>query len=609
MSARRAGLALLGLLASGAAWAGEAVLRAQTLELRDGVATGAGGVEVTLDDQRATGARFRYDLESGLLTVDDGTWTRPEGQLSFSRAEIDLGAGQGVVLEGSYRGQDGRLQVQGDALSWLGEGELSGEGVRVSTCACAPAPWAVEAREVHVRLDEEVRFTGGWISICDRRVLPVPAGSIPLAERRSGLLLPLVGYGEDGLRLGLPVYLTLGPAADWTLTPELRTARGPRLLSELRYALPQGQGGSLGAAGGWDLLQDAPRGALSWQHRQATGRARIGADALVWSDPDYGADLGDSFLARRAPWTEALLHAGYGPLRVLSDTFQGDEALGQHPVGAALAWGGGLGPLAARGGAGWDAFADGEGALQSDPAASRARVEGQLSGGRELGAVRVEGALAGRGASWLDGAPWGQGQAALGLAVPMWAPSGAGYLLLDAGLAADGALTWGEPDLRRPDEALWSAWRLGPTLSLRRVTVAGVPISGRVQLPWGEDGLDPQGELRLQAGPWAARAQADRALQEGSAGWDDGQLRVMVGAARDEALAVARGELAWTLPGKLASLRPSWRGLVDLEEGGLQSQTLALRWRPLCDCVELELSGATSEDRALPDLGARLEIW
>lgn len=613
MTGRR-GLALLAsllaaLLLARDAVAGDALLQADRLELKDGVATGEGAVRVTLDDQSATGARFRYELATGLLTIEGGTWVRPEGALSFERAEIDLGDGQGVVFAGRYEGQDGRLVLEGQSLRWGGEGLLEGAQVRFTTCTCARPPWAVEAREVRVRLDDVASFTGGWIAICDLKVIPVPAGRFPLAERRSGLLMPQLGYGEDGLLLGQPVYLTLGPAADWTLTPELRSARSLRLLSELRYALPEAQGGELALAAGWDTQTERARGAMRLDHSSARGPLRAGADVVVWSDVAYGEDYGDSFLARQAPWTEALLHAGLGPLRLETDSFQGEDALGQRPLGVVLAAARPLGPVSTRVEARLDHFSDGEDPRQLDGGVARARAAARVSAGREIGVLRLQAELDGRASAWLDGAPWGQGRGGLGLTLPMWAPSGAGTLLLDAGVAASGALTLGEPDLRRPDDLLWSPFGLGPSLSVRRISASGVPISGALHLPWTDEGLAPEGELRLGVGSWQARAQADLQLQEGALAWDDGRLRVGVGLAHQEEVAQGRGELAWTLPGRLSALRPSWRGLVDLQSGAPLNQTLGLRYRPACDCVELDLSGALSEDRVLPELGLKLTLW
>lgn len=607
---RGRGLALVaGLLMVRSAAAGTATLRADRLEVLDGVASGEGNVRFELDDQRATGQRFSYDLSSGRLVVYSGSWTRPEGTLSFSRAEIDVGQGQGIVLDGEYHGQDGRLVVRGDQLAWEGEGQLSGERVYFTTCACDRPPWAVESREVRVTLDDTARFQGGWIALCDHRIVPVPRGSFPLVDRRSGLLLPRLGYGDDGLVLGLPVYLTLGPAADLTATPELRSARSVRALGELRYALPGKQGGQIVGAGGWDLQTASPRGALGWDHAQAGRRAVLASDVLLWSDPDYGSDYGDGFLARHAPWTESRLLGGLGPLWITSDLFQNDEMLGQRPLGVALSGTRPLGPLALRLGAGVDAFAEGSGPLALEQAQARATAAARLSGGHDWSILRLEGQIEARATDWLDGEPWGQGRGVLRAVVPMWARSGSGYLLLDPGLEADGAWTVGALDQREPDDATDPPWQLGPSLAFKRISSAGVPISGALALPWTPDGPRPEGWLRLAAGDWSARGGADLDLQEGDLSWDDGKAKISLGAARSAALLEAVGGAELQLPGRLSAWRPSWSGLVDIRDGELLSQRAALRYKPACDCLDATLSAALSQDRVLPELGLTLSVW
>ena len=77
--ASRAPLVLAALLMSGAAAADPALLEAGTLTLKDGVASGEGGVRVTFQDQIAIGQRFTYQLDAGLLVIEEGAWTRPEG--------------------------------------------------------------------------------------------------------------------------------------------------------------------------------------------------------------------------------------------------------------------------------------------------------------------------------------------------------------------------------------------------------------------------------------------------------------------------------------------------------------------------------------------------
>ena len=225
--------------------------------------------------------------------------------LTFARAEIQLGEDlSGVLLQARYTGE--RFIAEGDELVILDADTLQGGDLTVTVCRCEVPTWDVTARAVTVELDEVARFTGGWIRVCEQRVLPVPAGIVPLAERRSGLLPPRIGYGQDGVIAAQPVFLTLGESADLTAEPEWRQARGLRGRGTLRYALaPGGEGGQLDGALGYDQSQSRWRGAASVQHGWGPGPVWSAVDARYQSDPDYLADYGEDFLSRAAPWMES----------------------------------------------------------------------------------------------------------------------------------------------------------------------------------------------------------------------------------------------------------------------------------------------------------------
>ena len=600
---------LAALLAGGVARAGEALIEADTLSVQAGIASGEGGVRVTIQDQIATGQSFTYDLERGLLIVRDGAWSRPEGTVSFSRAEIQVADGAGIALEGRYLGRDGRLSVSGDRLVWVDEGVIEGERVRLTTCACARPTWSVSAAEVRVTLDEVATFRGAWISLCEQPLVPVPAGRLALSDRQSGLLAPDLGLGEDGLRVAVPVYLTLGPHADLTLSPELRTARSARLLSEVRYALPGRDGGTARAAAGWDWKSAAARGALDVDHASAWGRARAGVDALWWSDPDYGEDYGDSWFSRRAPWTEARALGAWGPLAVETDSFQAEEAMDQRPVSAVLRGVGALGSVSGRAEARLDGLSEGARLAALDGLSPRALGRASAAWGADLGVIEALARGQVGAVARADEAPWAQGSAGLDLTLPLWWSGRRALWLLDVGGAGLISHTLGDAQPVLADEALAPAWSAGPTLRATALSRAGVPLSATLRLPWTPEGLAPQAELRLRHGPWSATGSGDRALQELTLGRDDGSLALGLGAARATDLLQARVSAAVPLPGPLSAWRPSASALLDLEAPALLSTSLGLRFRPACDCVEAELSGALSEDRAWPDLSFRLQIW
>ena len=96
--------------------ASAAVISADLISAEDGVARGTGSVRIALGTQVAEGARFELDLEAGQLILEDGVWHRPEGDLQFQHATIDLGDASCF-----HRGVDDRCRCDGVGL-WLSGG-------------------------------------------------------------------------------------------------------------------------------------------------------------------------------------------------------------------------------------------------------------------------------------------------------------------------------------------------------------------------------------------------------------------------------------------------------------------------------------------------------
>jgi len=588
------------------------VLTADEIELVDGVVQGRGGVVVSLGEERLWCASFRYDPDSGVLSVHEGRWERASGTAWFDDARIDVEGRSGDVQGTRLVAGDGDLFVQGRALSWQADGRLVGEDLRVTTCGCAHPLWEVSARHVVVIPEESLRFRGGLVRVLGVPLVPLPGGRLPLAERQSGLLPPRLGAGEDGVVVALPAYLTLGDGADLSLEPELRSERGARLLTEARWAQPAG-GGRLRAAGGYDWLEAQGRGAIDLTEGLASGPWRLGVDAALESDRSYLSDYGGAFLSRSMPWDETLAVAAWGPLRLEHDGFQAlgaDSLHGQRPLGLVAALPGRrVGPAAVDLGTRVDLFAEGTDPWRLDDAPV-ARSETTLSAvtGHELGLVRVEGQAAGTLIGWSDGPTWGTAGAELAGWLPAWSEVGGGRLVGEWGVVGGLGQTLGTVEARVRSDAPPAAWSIGPAVTGRLLTRGGVPVSGAAALAWTDAGWRPAGWLRADQGAWSIRASADLDLQELALGFDDGRLSLTTAGVRAAEVLQQRLAGAWTLPGGLSAWRPGYQALLDLDAGTALSHGPRLSFSSRCDCLSLAASLTWAVDRDTPDLGLSLQL-
>jgi hypothetical protein len=96
-------------------------------------------------------------------------------------------------------------------------------------------------RLISLDQEEETGYAeGAVLSFKGVPILPVPAMSFPLGDKRkSGLLPPTIGLdNKNGLELTLPYYWNIAPNRDATLYPTLMTKRGIDLGGEFRYLEP-----------------------------------------------------------------------------------------------------------------------------------------------------------------------------------------------------------------------------------------------------------------------------------------------------------------------------------------------------------------------------------
>jgi LPS-assembly protein len=200
-----------------------------------------------------------------------------------------------------------------------------------TTCRRLPGPnwmpdWVLRAASISLDNDEEVGVAeGAYLSFKGLPILPVPAISFPLTEKRKSGLLPLT-TGIDslsGTTLALPYYWNIAPNRDATITPTLMTARGLDLGVTYRYLEPNYSGKVFVDVTPGDKLRDADRWGLALTHeaRIPTGLTELEPVALSLnfnrvSDDNYWRDFSnaDTILAQRLLPGNMLARWASGPV-------------------------------------------------------------------------------------------------------------------------------------------------------------------------------------------------------------------------------------------------------------------------------------------------------
>ncbi len=239
-----------------------------------------GSVRIALGERSLFADEVAVDLDDQEL-VATGNVILMEGlnRLEGDHIEYNYRTNLGVITNArallapgiSFSGVE--IRREGERTYWVKEGYFT-------TCrACQPEPatldWELRAKEATVYQDEFVvsRDSSFWV-----RGIPVlysPIAAIPIGPRRTGFLIPRIGYGNaDGFVLKLPFFWAISRSQDVTLTPIYRTKRGFDLPAEYRYILSEDSRGVLTARYVYDTTPDAPqvnRGKVKWLHDQVLG--------------------------------------------------------------------------------------------------------------------------------------------------------------------------------------------------------------------------------------------------------------------------------------------------------------------------------------------------
>jgi LPS-assembly protein len=344
---------------------GGVLLRADELTYNEGArkATARGNVMFVSGTMAAVADEVFVDLETNEANVKGGLFMQKRG--ISAQALLDAKTPQELRALGETP-----MLISGTRIKRVGPNAFVVDDLAFTPCECGPGEpsWRVEANEASVVMGESATLSWPVVYVHSVPVFALPWVYLPLAERRSGLLVPRPTLsGLSGFGIEQPVFLTLGRSYDMTFTPgwysgggeELHTLtynpttgepditrmeprlggiKGPRLLTEFRYVPSESTSGraTLGliydlnpireplygvffregnvAAGNYVDEPRGLRGEASWQHVQNLGGGfydRI--DASFLSDGFYTRDLTADILARETGYlrsTATLYHRG-----------------------------------------------------------------------------------------------------------------------------------------------------------------------------------------------------------------------------------------------------------------------------------------------------------
>ena len=202
-----------------------------------------GQAELRQPGRVARADKLVYDQTTDIATVTGDVRMNAEGdRYTATSGQIQIDAMAGFLLQPTYRFLASGAHGTAERLDLLDRGRARVTQGTYTTCQRGGPDWMpdwiLRADKLELdREDDEGRAEGAVLEFKGVPILPVPAMSFPLSERRkSGWLPPTIGLdNKSGLDLSVPYYWNIAPNRDATFTPAIMLRRGVEVGGEFRY--------------------------------------------------------------------------------------------------------------------------------------------------------------------------------------------------------------------------------------------------------------------------------------------------------------------------------------------------------------------------------------
>lgn len=273
-----------------------------------------------------------------------------QADVTTERMDFNVNTEAGVITHGQLYVPQSNTLVSGRLLQRFSEYHYRVKEGQITNCDAQdgemPA-WRFKFDDMDMNVGDSLALKGAWLCVADVPVIPFPTITYPLSNRRSGFLVPQVGYDSRfGTHLQDSFYWAINPSQDLTIAPSYYSKLGYGTDAEYRYVIDRKSRGqwyvsylqqtALPNVTGVDQTSSdvkRARALIAGTHtQQFTDTLLMRANVNFVTDPNYLQQLSNSGTQRALPSNETNLLLNqrllYGNLYMLGQYLQPLQAGG-----------------------------------------------------------------------------------------------------------------------------------------------------------------------------------------------------------------------------------------------------------------------------------------
>ncbi|MFO0705572.1 MAG: LPS assembly protein LptD [Nitrospira sp.] len=285
-----------------------------------------GAVVIQQGTMRLTADHVTIESLPGIIRASGHVHlTDPLADVTTERMDVNINTEAGVITHGQLYVPRSNTLVSGRLLQRFSEYHYRVKEGDFTNCDAQdgemPA-WRFRFDDMDLNVGDTLALKGAWLCVADVPVLPIPTITYPLSNRRTGFLVPQVGYDSRfGTHLQDSFYWAINPSQDLTIAPSYYSNLGYGSDLEYRYVIDRLSRGqwyvsylqqtNLPNVAGVDQNSSdvkRARALIAGQHtQQFTDTLLFRANASFVTDPNYLQQLSNSGTQRALPSNETNL--------------------------------------------------------------------------------------------------------------------------------------------------------------------------------------------------------------------------------------------------------------------------------------------------------------